>query len=335
MLNKVQRVCLLMSVVLLISLLAILVTGQAFARSAASTASSDQAATSGPLPLSDAQVKAYWTPARLKSAQPKEESPGQRALTPSVPPQGPPASKPPVPPQKQGVSPHANPVPPSQYSTFPYSTVGKVFFTDPKTGINYVCSGSAVNSNNKSVVDTAGHCVIAGSSGNDWYTNWMFCPQYYYGSSPFGCWSARQLWASTTWVNSGSFEDDFGDAVVYANGYGNVVNVVGGAGWAYNYPASQNFSAFGYPQAPPFDGNTMQSCTGTGASYGWDDGSVVAIPCNMTGGSSGGPWFISISGTFGYANGHNDFIVDNPPTHMYSPYYDGDWYSVFNAAQNT
>ena len=55
----------------------------------------------------------------------------------------------------------------------------------------------------------------------------------------------------------------------------------------------------------------------------------------MTGGSSGGPWLISIAGTFGYVNGHNDFKYTNDPNHMYSPYYDYDWYVVFNAAQNS
>ena len=68
---------------------------------------------------------------------------------------------------------------------------------------------------------------------------------------------------------------------------------------------------------------------------GFDDGTVIAIPCNMTGGSSGGPWLISINGTFGYVNGHNDFKYNNDPGHMYSPYYDGDWFTVFNSAQNS
>jgi len=62
------------------------------------------------------------------------------------------------------------------------------------------------------------------------------------------------------WVNSGSLEDDFGDAVVSPNSYGNIVNVVGGTGWAYGYSTSQSFTSFGYPAAYPFNGNFMYTC---------------------------------------------------------------------------
>jgi V8-like Glu-specific endopeptidase len=340
LLEKARHVSLLMIIIVLTPILSVLAPSQSLVNAAPSS----DVVTSGPLPQSDAKVQSYWTPERMKSARPITNQPDGAKRTPNIPPKGPSDSKAPrgpsgspisVTPANQGAIPNAFPVPPGQYSTFPYSTVGKVFFTDPRTGINFVCSGSAVNSNNTSVVDTAGHCVVQGGSGNNWYSNWIFCPQYNNGSSPFGCWSARQFWSSTDWVNTGSFEDDFGDAVVSPNGHGNIVNVVGGAGWAYGQATAQNFSAYGYPAAPPFNGNTIQACFGTGAASGWDDGTVVAIPCDMTGGSSGGPWFISINNTFGYVNGHNDFVIDNPPTHMYSPYYDIDWFNVFNAAQNS
>lgn len=194
-----------------------------------------------------------------------------------------------------------------------------------------------MNSTNLNVVDTAGHCVIAGGSGNDWSTNWIFCPQYYNGSTPYGCWAARQLWTSSDWANLGSFEDDFGDAVVSPNNFGNLVTVVGGTGWTYGRSTIQKFTSFGYPAASPFNGNFMYKCgaTKTAIIAGVDDGTVIAISCNMTGGSSGGPWLISISGKFGYVNGHNDFKYNNDQAHMYSPYYDSDWYTVFNSAQNS
>ncbi len=61
---------------------------------------------------------------------------------------------------------------------------------------------------------------------------------------------------------------------------------------------------------------------------------VVSIPCNMTGGSSGGPWFIKIGGNW-YLNGHNDFISSMQPGHMFSPYYDDTWYALYDKAQHT
>ena len=286
----------------------------------------------------DAKVQAYWTPERMKSAHPADEllahvnfsqgpveKGGSGVGAPAIP-QG----------QQIGAVPYATVVPHSYYSHFPYSTVGKIFFTDPKTGLDYVCSGDAVSSKNKSVVDTAGHCVIQGGSGNDWFINWEFCPQYYYGSIPHGCWLARKFFSTTGWTSSNSFEDDFGDVAVSPNSHGYIVNVVGGAGWAYGLSTNQTFTALGYPAASPFNGALMYQCGPTlpSKSFSFDDGKAIAIPCTMTEGCSGGPWMISSNGAFGYVNGHNDFRPTSDPGHMYSPYYDSGWFTVFNTAQN-
>lgn len=313
--------------------------GQVLASSAHMQALPYGVVSSGPIVQPAAQIQAYWTQARMKSALQADILLNGAKLTPKkAQATGPSGSRGPVMPQnskKSAITPLATPLPQSYYSSYPYSTIGKVFFTDSRTGLNYVCSGASVNSTNLNVVDTAGHCVIQGGSGNNWYTNWQFCPQYYYGSTPLGCWSARQFWSRTEWMNSGSLEDDFGDVVVYPNSHGNLVSVVGGTGWAYGYATNQFFYPFGYPAESPYNGNLIYYCSGTGASYGYDDGTVIAVPCDMTGGSSGGPWLISVNGSFGYVNGHNDFKYNSDPNHMYSPYYDSDWYSVFNAAQTT
>ena len=316
------------------------------APASAHSAGAPQAVTSGLLAqrYATAQTLAYWTPERMKAALPADKLVAGAKLTLKAPPAaGPSGSRAPLAPQHQ-VAPNAArlskmsssasyQLPPSYYKYFPFSTVGKVFFT--QNGGNFVCSGDVVNSNNQSVVDTAGHCVVQGGSGGNWSSNWVFCPQYYYGYAPYGCFVARQLWTSSAWYYNGSLEDDFGEAVVSANSYGNIVSVVGGSGWAYGQSASQAFYAFGYPAAYPFDGNSVYYCADYGSAAGFDDGYAVSISCTMTGGSSGGPWLISLGGTFGYVNGHNDFKYTNDPNHMYSPYYDYDWYVVFNAAQNS
>jgi hypothetical protein len=54
----------------------------------------------------------------------------------------------------------------------------------------------------------------------------------------------------------------------------------------------------------------------------------------MTGGSSGGPWFVQINGKL-YLNGHNDFTSSIQPGHMFSPYYDDTWYALYDKAQHT
>jgi V8-like Glu-specific endopeptidase len=217
--------------------------------------------------------------------------------------------------------------------SYPLSTVGKVFFTT-SSGQDAVCSGTAVESLNQSVVDTAGHCLYL---YGDWVQNVVFCPLYENGTTPYGCWAARDLEVPTDWINAkpNDFHHDFGMAIVAPNDEGSLTDLVGGAGWAYNQPANQSFSAYGYPAGYPFDGQTRQSCEdASGAAWEHGGGTVVSIPCNMTGGSSGGPWFIQIDGNW-YLNGHNDFISIIQPGHMFSPYYDDTWYALYDKAQHT
>jgi V8-like Glu-specific endopeptidase len=218
--------------------------------------------------------------------------------------------------------------------SYPLSTVGKIFFTNA-SGQDMVCSGTAVASLNHNVVDTAGHCLYW---NRDWVHNLIFCPLYDKGSTPYGCWAARDLEVPSDWIGAkpNDLHHDFGMAIVSPNSQGDLTDVVGGAGWAYNHPANQPFYAYGYPAGYPFDGQTRQSCDkgSSGKSWQHGGGTVVSIPCNMTGGSSGGPWFIKISGNL-YLNGHNDFTSIIQPGHMFSPYYDDTWYALYDKAQHT
>jgi len=218
-------------------------------------------------------------------------------------------------------------------NSYPLSTVGKVFLTNA-AGQNLACSGTAVVSSNGSVVDTAGHCLYLNGS---WMRNVIFCPQYESGNTPYGCWAARDLEVPSDWINASpnDYHHDFGMIIVAPNNEGILTDVVGGAGLAYNQPANQTFYAYGYPAASPFDGQTRKSCEGSiGTTWQHGGGNVVSIPCGMTGGSSGGPWFIQINGNL-YLNGHNDFTSSLQPGYMFSPYYDDTWYALYDKAQQT
>jgi hypothetical protein len=216
---------------------------------------------------------------------------------------------------------------------YPLSTVGKLFLTSA-TGQNMVCSGTAVVSSNDSVVDTAGHCLYWNGG---WMRNVLFCPLYDSGKSPYGCWAARDLEVPSDWISRkpNELHHDYGMAIVSANDEGKLTDVVGGAGWAYNQSVNQPYYAYGYPAAHPFDGQTRQMCqSSSGKLWNFAGGTVVSIPCNMTGGSSGGPWFIK-SGNNWYLSGHNDFTSTIQPGHMFSPYYDDTWYALYSKAQQT
>jgi V8-like Glu-specific endopeptidase len=229
--------------------------------------------------------------------------------------------------QKQGQAPSKS------NASYPLSTVGKVFFSND-AGQNMVCSGTAVISNNHSTVDTAGHCLYWAGA---WVKNLIFCPVYDKGTTPYGCWAARDLEVPSDWINPApnDLHHDLGEAIVSANSEGLLTDFVGGAGFAYNQPATQTFYAYGYPAAHPYDGQTLQSCEGSqGTSWKHGGGTVVSIPCPMTGGSSGGPWFIKVGGQL-YLDGHNDFTSSIQPGHMFSPYYDDTWSTLYDKAQNS
>lgn len=171
-------------------------------------------------------------------------------------------------------------------------TNGKVFFTDG--GTNYVCSGTAVSASNGSVVWTAGHCVNDGSG--DFHTNWSFVPAYNSDRS-LGTFVAEYLYTSSAWATSGEFGEDFGAARVYQKTTGTLTATIGAsrpvstvAGTADDQLGKRRES-FGYPAAGKFNGQHLRYCD----SYVSRTDSnatprTMAIPCDMTGGSSGGGW---------------------------------------------
>jgi hypothetical protein len=243
-----------------------------------------------------AAVKQYWTAERMRNARPADKT---VAGAPSVTRKAPAAAAP------------AQQIPPP-YTSAPTRTNGKVFFTDD--GLNYVCSGTAVLSGNKSVVWTAGHCVHDGAS--NFHTNWTFVPAYADGSRPYGTWTARTLLTTSGWANSGDFSFDNGAAVVSANGGSALTDVVGGRNISFNYPRQQQYAAHGYPAAPPFNGQRLWVCN---SPLIYDDTSAnpptMGIDCDMTGGSSGGGWIVGSA-----VASVNSYGYSTLPNVMFGPY---------------
>jgi len=226
----------------------------------------------------------------------------------------------------------------AKYRTYPVSTVGKLFFTND--GGNYVCSASVVYTN---TLDTAGHCVANTDGTHQWDSSALFCPSYNAGvNGAVGCWAANYFVAWNQWITDGSFEWDFGGINTVTCGTvhcGPVANTTGYLGVAWNQGEDQNFTAFGYPQASPFDGNYIVVCQsefGYETSEGNNDGgpNSIAVGCDMTGGSSGGPWVLGYGGG-NWVNGHNDWKWNSLPQAMNSPYVDTRDCQVWSAAGRT
>lgn len=205
----------------------------------------------------------------------------------------------------------------------PVPTIGKVFFT--LGGLDYVCSGNVVSASNSDVVSTAGHCVNEGPG--DFATNWAFVPAYDNGDAPYGTWTARTLVAPSGWVNSGDINVDTGFAVMNVRGGQHIAAVTGSTGVAFNQSTGLSYTLRGYPAAAPFDGETLQGCSGTASADTYGGTQSQGVPCDMTGGSSGGPWFLSS----GVQNSINSFGYDAVSNTMFGPY----WGSVIQGAYDS
>jgi hypothetical protein len=332
------------------AVLAVALTGTAVAATPSSAPVSNAAANTGKRSAaadarSSAAIVRYWTAERMRTAVPIEDKLDTPTINTSTPAseKGAPgrvASAAPPALLQKGLGQAATQLLgagsaewPGSSTSPPGSTSGKVFFT-ADDGLNYVCSGSTVNSGGKNLVFTAGHCVHGGGAGRHYHTNWAFVPGYRDNVRPYGTWTARQLWTLNGWSNSADRTYDIGAAVMNTDGLGRrIVNQVGGQGIEWNWPLAQFVYQFGYPQRTPFNGARLRYCTGTTFSDGGQEG----INCDMTEGASGGPWLDDLSGTLGWLDSVNSWVFwdSNGVRFKWNgPYFGNGAMNLYNAVAN-
>ncbi|MER0243631.1 trypsin-like peptidase domain-containing protein, partial [Streptomyces sp. HSW2009] len=204
--------------------------------------------------------------------------------------------------------------------------VGKVFFDRPEGPT--VCSGTVVRDparpGRSNLVWTAGHCVHSGARGN-WMRNIVFVPAYNdlgraagrvgaappQDVSPYGVWWADWSQTSAGWLrHGGAHGDAAGSAYDFAvlrvrpegGGGASLEETVGAAVpvWFGAPPADRisGVSVYGYPAADPYDGARMFRCTGPPGRYAPARRApgLYRVGCTMTGGASGGGWFVDRDG---------------------------------------
>ncbi|MEV0379411.1 peptidase [Nonomuraea sp. NPDC050643] len=210
-------------------------------------------------------------------------------------------------------------------------TLGRVFFTTAD-GRNSSCSGTAVTSANESVVMTAGHCVKLNGAA---HRNWAFVPAFDDGRRPFGTWVGTRMLTTQQWNAREDINFDVAAVVVAPLQGQTLTDVVGGQGVAFNQARQRQMYAFGFPAADPFDGSELIYCSGrtfNDTVQTTDQG----LRCNMTGGSSGGGWFLNFNeGTGqGMLNSVNSFTYNFAPNFMFGPFFGNEAMAVYQAAQN-
>lgn len=254
-------------------------------------------------------VRRYWTKERMRAAEPVD------ILIASGSPEPVPADEIGSPEALAGKAPQRSAAVKSTVvpnpSDVPYRTHGKVFFSDG--GSDYVCSGTVVVSSNESTVLTAGHCVHGGS----FVTNFIFVPAYDNGDAPFGEWPATDLYTTDEWASSEDFSYDAAFALIGTQGGATLEDTVGSRGIVFNQDPFQDVEAIGYPAGFPFDGESMRVCETTIDAIDGPAGAPMQIPCDMTGGSSGGGWVMNEQ----YLHSVVSYGYLELPGFLYGPYF--------------
>jgi hypothetical protein len=199
---------------------------------------------------------------------------------------------------------------------FVADTTGKVLFQMANS--YHVCSASIVTEgvSGRSIVLTAAHCAYDETNGKP-ALSWMFIPNYdakptslstssdaFCDTTEWGCWTAFALVGHDGFALAGEFSDqavahDFAFAVLglgghgYNGGNGELVEDTVNGSWPIGFTSDAvegTVDGFGYPAAQKYKGKDLVYCEGTPDVDPRTSGATYKLACNMTGGSSGGPW---------------------------------------------
>ncbi|MFD9907659.1 trypsin-like serine peptidase [Streptomyces sp. NPDC059063] len=209
-------------------------------------------------------------------------------------------------------------------------TVGRLFFVNAN-GADTWCTATAVKSANRSAVITAAHCVRRGSSPFNTNTAMVFAPGYSKGKKPYGVFAVRSAATPRTWEKDSV--NDMSALAVDADKRGRrLTDVVGGRPIAFNRPVGGAISAFGYSATRPQRGEELLHCVGTAKK----EHGQQFIPCDMSGGSSGGPWLADFDAATGKGVlvSVNSSLDSLTPTKMYGELFKTTAKKVYDRAQH-
>nr|WP_188192348.1 hypothetical protein [Nonomuraea sp. SYSU D8015] len=255
-------------------------------------------------------------------------------------------------------------VPPSPPSTSDAAddnkpvTSGKVFFVGAD-GQPHWCTGSAVQSQYRNLVATAGHCVYDTQRADATLDKWVFVPGYTGGTAPWGLYVGKLVFGHYDFRAYNDYDRDYAFVTVYsgvvpsASGgltdFGRLVDNVGGQGLAWSQPLDSAVDVFGYPAGTHPDGKGHYTGETIESSSGRTAGAMVpilkaeefiAVDSPFTGeGSLGSSWLSRYdnSSRMGYLNGITISVADTDGNLRYdtslSPYFDGELAAVYGAAK--
>jgi V8-like Glu-specific endopeptidase len=196
-------------------------------------------------------------------------------------------------------------------------TNGKILGVDPREG-QYTCSGTAIDTPSRSIVLTAGHCVIEG--GSEGYQI-VFVPAYDHGRRPFGTYPVESVYVMPEWRHGENPDFDVAALRVGPSQFGLLTDVVGGRGYATSKSRLSAFQIFGYPAAH-LRGEELRSCRAHGLGLDpltdrFFGPPTMPASCDMAAGASGGAWLFDGE----YVSGVTSYGYEGRPTQLFSPYF--------------
>ena len=289
------------------------------------------------------KVIAYWTPARMAAAQPRDFVKENGKFVPRAKPGGSGGN---VTGRSFGGNGEVR------------DRVGKVYFH--MGGGDWQCSGSVVSDQGRagfSMVLTAGHCAIDESTG-EFASNWLFMPSWdrqpatfstACAGSLYGCWTTAGgggLYVDNDFATAGSFNDqavthDWAFAVVGPGGKSaGQLDGLAAIGTGYTLgintvSAGDRLAAFGFPAAGKYHGSDLTYCAGPVGQDAGTGNATWALACDMTGGSSGGGWLEGVNesnGNGGVLSSLNSYGYSGV-RNMYGPKFNNETGATYSAAQ--
>ncbi|MFF4455178.1 trypsin-like serine peptidase [Streptomyces goshikiensis] len=147
---------------------------------------------------------------------------------------------------------------------------------------DHFCTATVVRSPGRNLIVTAGHCLLAGTSG---VGGAIFAPAYANGKAPFGTWKLEEVYEDARWSSGGDEDYDLAFARLAPDASGrNIEDLTGGADLDTSGRAGEEVTVTGYPA----DRKVPRTCTAVAVRQGTKE---QRFDCaDFPGGTSGSAW---------------------------------------------
>ncbi|NJO16362.1 MAG: S1 family peptidase [Thioploca sp.] len=178
----------------------------------------------------------------------------------------------------------------AMWRNLPWSAVGKLYFYIPSYGEYFYCSAAVIGPQQ---IVTAAHCLASFSETNalysDFHTQVVFVPAERLGWGPYGYFHGIYSLIPFNYMKNAAISDDIGIVVLDNNTLNYPVSYYTGyLGYTWNQPYVNHLHAIGY--ADELSRHYSMICAAESLPREEVGINILGMGCDMTFGSSGGPW---------------------------------------------